>query len=264
MIESVLTRSGRIFNDKQLETIDTSLSKANSALEEGDTAMAVKQISRLRKLGELGNLGSYAEVAVEADKLSDELLERGRTALAQAKEQLSDSETALEGAITFVEASKTYRQLTALKKEFRETSSYFNRTPELRGVRKQAELLYRAKSLMRDPKRTASTLAALRKVTTEFADSDAAKLAIRWVSEHVVENSRALDNTQKYVWSSNNGHTVKAALLTGERDKETHAIRKILLKKEDGNRVAVPYSRLDEISQALASTILDKREADRQ
>ena len=157
MIESVLARSGRILNDKQLQSIEKVLGKANDALEKGDIVTAVKQVSWLRKFGELGSLGSYAEAAVEADKLVQELLERGRIALTQVKEQLSDSETALVGAITFVDTAKEYRPLTSLTKDIHEISSYIKKTPDLRAVRKQAELLHHAKGLMRVPKRTAST-----------------------------------------------------------------------------------------------------------
>ena len=65
-----------------------------------------------------------------------------------------------------------------------------------------------------------------------------------------------------HTWMSPGGHSVESKMVDCYRDQQTNALQ-IVLTGRNGEQIAVPYEKLDEASQRLASRIIHARQQSR-
>jgi hypothetical protein len=268
MIMYVLRQAGTVYSDQQLGLITTSLGRSKQAVESDDLQGAVRELGKISQLGTLGSLGSYAEIAQEADSFAQELIERGRSALAAAKEKLSQEETRLDGALGLMEVRRVYLPLTPLKEEILAVFNETRTKEDLRDTMKQAEQLDLARDLLSKPAGSRRALTALRRVVEQYPGTPAASLATAWLREHFPEEASGLPGgdvatagtEQMRAWTSNDGYKVQAVLI-GYGYTDTTKAPYVVLKTREGKQVQVPFARLSEQSQQLAKELVRKLQA---
>lgn len=268
MLTGVLRQAGTIYNDAQLHLIAGTLERATAAVAAGDLAGASESIAKLSSLGAIGNLGSYAKVAQETDRLAEQLIEQGKKSLAAAREKLANKETRLEGALALAETRRSFIALPPLKDEIFKAVTIARNDPELRDIVKVANALDDARDLMRKPAGEKRAVATLRDVIEKNPGTDAASLALQWLREidpgaaetasSTTAASKSPRSTGKPAveldfdtWTSLSGSTVDARLVDFGYSTETKSSY-IVLEKEDGTLVEVPYTSLSSQSQQLA------------
>jgi hypothetical protein len=266
MIEQVLAKAGTVFNDQQLQTLTTCLEKAKQLRSADDTAGAVRELLKIGRVGTLGKLGSYAEPALEADALAQKLIEQGRKELTAAKQKLEQKDQQLAGAIQLMHARRVYLALPGLKEEI---ASAYNKTraqADLRDTLKVAEQLDEAHDQLRRPANKRRAIATLRRIAAESPGTPAAALAADWLREHApeeaVKTADALPESRPIeTWTSDNGHTIEAALV-GYGYADTTKAPFVVFETKAGKRLTVPLARLDAESQERAKQLVRRlREA---
>ncbi len=260
MINQVLSQSGTIYSDQQLNTLQASLTRAKQASEEDDVQQAVREMSKLGKIGIPGKLGSFSEVAIEVDRLAEKLAEQGRTALAAAKAQLENEETLFDGALALAETRRTYVTLPALKDELLTELNRMRADDQLRGTLKLAEQLDEACDLARKPAGQRRALIALRRVISQNPNTRAATIAAECIREHFPDESPEASIGDFHKWVSTTGSTITAALI-GYRHDETTKETFVHLRTQEGKKMEVPFAQLSAASQELAKRIVQEKRA---
>jgi hypothetical protein len=268
MINQVLAQAGTVYSDQQLQLLQTTLTRARAAQEAGDVPGAVRELSKLNKLGVPGKLSSFAEPALEVDRLAEQLTEQGRTALAAAKSQLEAEQTAFDGALALAEVRRTYVTLPTLNEEILAELNRMRADDQQRGMLKLAEQLDEARESLQNPAGRRRGLAALERIVAQNPDTRAAALAAQWLREHALDASAEAPDEEApmevHTWTSNDGFTVQATLI-GYGYAEGSAAPFVRLETRDGRQIEVPFARLSTGSQALAKELVGKlREAAKQ
>jgi hypothetical protein len=262
MIEQVLGQAGTIFSDQQLELLKTSLDKAKSTLEAGDTASAVRELIKISKIGTLGSLGSYAQVAQDADGLVKKLVEQGRAALTAANEKLEQEATRFDGALALAETKRIYSALPPLKTEIVAAANAARTNPDVRDTLKLAEQLDEARDLLQKPAGKRRAVTALNRIIADKPGTPAAKLAADWLQAQNLAAVPAKPAKGLRTWTSDSGTTVEATLVDFGYDEPTAKKGPyVVLEKSDGQRVNVPFSRLNSESQQQAQAGVKKMRA---
>ncbi len=248
-LSAQLQTAGTIFSNQQLAALRAAVADARRAFDEGDAFTAVKRIDSIRKLGEPGRLGSYATVAIEADAVHQQLLEQGRQALQQAREQLASNDQRFAGVLGIVTANRTYQKLTELRKELGTAERELGKNAALKEELKQAELLDRALALLRQKNGQKPAVAALENIVTRFATSPAATIAQQKLSElgaAVPELETQKEPTTKFrVWKDRTGKFSIEAELIDVQDGQVE------LRRKDGEVIRLAIDRLSAEDQAL-------------
>ncbi len=268
MLMYVLKKAGTVFSDQQLGLLATSLERAKQSLESEDLQGAVRELGKIGELGTPGSLGSYAEVAKEADKFAQELIERGRGALAAAKEKLAQEDLQLDGALALMEVRRVYLPLAPLKEDILAVFNETRAKDDLRDTMKQAAQLDQARDLLQKPAGSRRALTTLRRVVSQYPGTPAASLAAQWMREHFPDEpvgtpagGPGKDATGKvHTWASNDGYKVDAVLV-GYGYAETTKAPYVVLKTGEGKQIEVPFARLSEPSQQLAKELVSKLKA---
>ena len=253
MINQVLGQAGTIYSDQQLDLLKTSLDKAKGSLAGGDTAGAVRELGRISKLGALGSLGSYAQAALDADAFAKQLIEQGRAALTAANEKLAAEATRFEGALALAETKRIYSALPPLKNEIAAAANAARTKPDLRDTVRLAEQLDEARDLLQTPAGKRRAVTTLNRIIADKPGTPAAKLAADWLQAPNLAAAPAQAAKTFRTWTSDSGTTVEAALVDfGYGDPTTKKDPYVVLKKRDGQRIQVPFSRLTAESQQQA------------
>ena len=262
MIEQVLSQAGTIYSDQQLQILKSSLDKAKANLAAGDTAGAVRELSKTGKLGTLGSLGCYAQVAVEADGFAKKLVEQGSAALKAANDQLGQEATRLEGAIALAEAKRIYSALPPLKSELAAATAAARKNPDVRDTLRLAEQLDEARDQLQKPATQRRAVTVLNRIIADNPGTPAAKLASDWLQAQNLA-APAADAAKTFcTWTSDRGTTLEAALVDfgfGQPAAKTDPF--VVLEKRDGQRVQVPLDRLSAESQQAAKDEVKKLRA---
>jgi hypothetical protein len=260
MINFVLGQSGTTFNDQQLKLLEDSLKRARQALEGGDVQGAVREMNGLVKLGQPGQLGSFAEAAIEIDRLAEELAVKGRAALAAAKAQLEKEDTVFAGALALAQTRRTYVTLPALKEQVTAELARVRADDQLRGTFRLAEQLDEARSLLENPAGRRRAPLALRRLIEQNPDTQAAAIARELLSEHFPDEVPNASPNDYHKWTSVSGTTMVAAL-TGYGYSETAKAAYVRLQPKDGEAVAVLLTQLSAESQELAKKMVQEMRA---
>jgi len=253
MIEQVLAQAGKIYSEQQLEILKSALEKAKENLAAGDTAGAVREVTKIGKLGTPGSLGSYAQVAVEADSFAKKLIEDAQTALKAANDQLTQEATRLEGALALAEAKRIYGALPPLSKEVAAAIASARKDPNVRDTLRLAEQLDEARDQLKRPATQRRAVTVLNRIIADNPGTPAAKLAAEWLQAENLSAPAADDVKTFHTWTSDRGTTIDAALVDfGYGEPATRAAPYVVLEKRDGQRLQVPLDRLSAESQQAA------------
>lgn len=263
MIEQVLGQAGTIYSDQQLQILKSSLDKATETLAAGNTASAVRELTKISKIGVPGSLGSYARAAQDADGFVKKLAEQGRAALTAANEKLAQEATRFEGALALAETKRIYSALPPLKNEIVAAAGAARTNPDLRDTLKLAEQLDEARELLQSPAGKRRAVTALNRIIADKPGSPAAKLATDLLQAQNLTAAPAKAAKNVRTWTSDSGTTVEAVLVDFGFDEPTAKKGPyVVLEKGDGQRVKVPFSRLTAESQQQAKDEIKKtREA---
>jgi len=270
MLEQTISQAGKIYGDEQLQMLGAILDRTEQAVAAGDTSLAVLELAKIAKLGSPGELGSYAEVALEVDRVAQQLTEEGRQSLAKAKELLGNEETRLDGALALMETRRVYLPLPALRPEIITAISEYRGQNEFREILKQAEELDEARGLWDKPAGRARALATLRRFIAANPDTPASEIASRWIREQFPDETVSTTDTGSsteepktfHPWTSDSGHKLEASLVGFGYEEPTNAPY-VVLQSRDGKRVNVPFARLSKASQDLAKELVRQmREAE--
>jgi hypothetical protein len=262
MIEQVLGQAGTIYSDQQLQILKSSLDKAQETLAAGDTASAVRELSKISKIGTLGSLGSYAQVAQDADGFVKKLAEQGRAALTAANEKLGQEATRFDGALALAETKRIYSALPLLKTEIVTAANAARSNPDVRDMLKLAEQLDEARDLLPKPAGKRRAVTALNRIIADKPGTPAAKLAADWLQAQDPAAAPAQAAKSFRTWTSDSGTTVEAALVDfGYGEPTAKKDPYVVLEKRDGQRVQVPFSRLTAESQQQAKEEVKKTRA---
>jgi hypothetical protein len=262
MIEQVLSQAGTIYSDQQLQILKSTLDKAKENLAAGDTAGAVRELSKTGKLGTLGSLGCYAQVAVEADGFAKKLIEQGSAALKAANDQMGQEATRLEGAIALAETKRIYSALPPLKNEITAAASAARKNPDVRDTLRLAEQLDEARDQLKKPATQRRAVTVLNRIIADHPGTPAAKLAADWLQAENLAAAPAGSTKSFRTWTSDSGTTIEAALVDfglGRPAAKTDPF--VVLEKRDGQRVQVPLARLSAESQQAAKDEVKKLRA---
>jgi hypothetical protein len=217
-------------------------------------------MSKLAKLGTPGQLGSFSEAAIEADRLAEELAEKGRASLTAAKTLLENEDTAFEGALALAETRRTYVTLPTLKDEVTAELNKMRADENLRGTLKLAEQLDEARGLAENPAGQRRALIALRRVITQNPNSQAAAIAQEMLQEFFPDEASGVTGGEYHEWTSASGTTV-VAVLVGYGYSESAKAGYVRLQPKEGEAVAVLLTQLSDESQALAKKMVQAMRA---
>jgi hypothetical protein len=160
--------AGAALNSKQFKDLSAALEKAKKAHEDGDQAIAVREI------GKFANTTSYAAVVKEGKEFATTLLEEAKAELEKAEQQLASSEDELLGAVSVLRIQRTFQPFKDVVKTALQLRSKFQK--EKKQVMAQAELIDAAAKL-EEIKSYDRATKAYQLVAQKFPNSPAAELA---------------------------------------------------------------------------------------
>jgi hypothetical protein len=278
MLELVLGQAGTLYDDKQISVITAAVAGAKQALREGDTAAAVRKLAVIQKFGMPGHLDSYARPAIACDELVKTLLEQAFDELTNAADQLRDRKKGIDGALAVATIQQTYQPLKELNQEITKVIAKLRVNRAYRELIDQAKPLEQARVWMATPAKRGRAVPILERVILKAPDSQAAGRASKWLREEFPGDADAIligissrpgsNSTQPttrielegvHTWMSLGGHSIESKMVDYYRDQQTNALQ-IVLTGRNGEQIAVPYEKLDEASQRLASRIIHARQ----
>jgi hypothetical protein len=135
-----LAGAGKLLSAKQMREITKNLDDARKAITDGNLQMASEKISRY------ANSGSFAEVALDTDKVVAELAVKGKAKFEDADKNMHSASQKLDGALALLEANRIFGKLPPLKDLVLKVANY-RRDPDTKELFIQADLLDQAKVL---------------------------------------------------------------------------------------------------------------------
>jgi len=168
-LQSQIVQTGRRLTPAQLSQLSSAVEQATKLNADGDVAGAVSA------LGKLIGSQSFAEPAVMADKLGEELSMKARAEVTAAQEKINQPATAFEGVLKLVETHRTYLKLPTMTIELNKMIRDLRAKTEIRPLIDQAQALDRAREMEVKDKGRARPL--YRQVVDRYPNSPAAELA---------------------------------------------------------------------------------------
>jgi hypothetical protein len=248
MLLTTLKQSGRTFSDAETELLQTSLDEAKATLAKQDHMATAAALGRLKRLGTPGELKSFSALALEADKLAQEVAEVGKKNIGSALAQLDAPDTALDGVLTLVESQKAYSSFPELNAQIVASLREAKRNDALEPLIKQAESLIRARKYAESE--TASTqrkaVSAYEQVITQFPNTPGAKIAR--------EELAAIDPDAKALSAEITADVFRTWTdATGEFKIEAKVVQQkqgfVQLQKRDGELVSLSIEKLSPADQ---------------
>ncbi|MBL9124439.1 MAG: thioredoxin family protein [Planctomycetaceae bacterium] len=175
-LTQMLQQTGAPLPETQVDALQTALLAANKALSEKQVEKAIQTI------GPCLGTGSYAQAAVEIEKLARQMCEEGSAAVKEADAKFADPEQAFDGALQLAALERTYAKLPPVVEEARNAIKLRRREPANKDLLAQAKLLDQAKAFEEKqlPKRA---LASYQTVATRYAGKPAGELAQARIAE---------------------------------------------------------------------------------
>ncbi|HWB12870.1 MAG TPA: tetratricopeptide repeat protein [Pirellulales bacterium] len=168
LLAETLAKAGKQLNEAQLKKIADGVAKAAKAHEQGNVADAVVGVMRF------AGSGSYAEAALAADALVQQLADEARQKIESGGKKLEDETTSLSGAIELAAVSRLYKKLPGIAKAVKETSA--RHTATARELFAQAALIDQAK-VYEEQQQPAKAAVLYEQLIEKYAGSPGAELA---------------------------------------------------------------------------------------
>lgn len=206
-LASHLKRAGRVLSPAEVAEFKSAVEEGRKNLDEKDYASVVDVVD------EYAGSGSFAEVAVEMDKLAGELTKQVETMLAEADKKLKESATAFDGALSFAAIEQDFKKLDALSKPLAAKKIEYRRDAELRDLVDQARIVARARSFADDgkPDRALSMMQALVEKSPETPGGKLAASEIPDLKQAVAESASSSLIPSKSKPGKSSGAAIKKA-----------------------------------------------------
>lgn len=182
-----LQRAGQPLNERQVSAINDAVEAARTSFEEGKTAQAVRELLPLKRIGELGQIGSYAECAVEADKLVAEMAEQVSQTLETVSQQIDSQENSTEACFQAIQAKRIFGSIDAIDAMINPVLAEIRRERSLRDAMSDAQSVDRACKQCENSSSRQRGLDALQTLIDEAPDSPLAELASKQLEKYQVD-----------------------------------------------------------------------------
>ncbi|NIL96084.1 MAG: hypothetical protein GTO62_02815, partial [Planctomycetales bacterium] len=246
----------RLFNDRDLQFLEATLSEVKAHLGQGEKSEAVRKLNTLSKLGTVGELQSYSRLALEADELTKQLTDEGLQLTEEAATQLDAPETQFDGALALANVKLVYTAIPAVDKSLTGVYRAATRDPEKREALAQAEAVTRA--LARQKMRGGDKLAVkdLNRVIERYPQTPAARLAAEKIAEitgqpvaggaaAAGQNAVMAEEGEFRTWTDLQGkYTVEAKLVATKQGW-------VQLETRAGKKISLPIKKLSQADQDL-------------
>ena len=252
MLLATLQQSGRGFTEAETLLLDASVKEATAAMTEEDHMAAAKSLSRLSELGTVGDLKSYSLLAMQADTLAKDVSEKAEASIKEAVEKLNDPQTAFDGVLELVEGETAYAGFNDVRLQVASALRDVKKNSDLQDPLRQAETLVRARRFAESENATIKRRAngAYEQLITSFPGTKAEKIAREELAvidneDEVLDRTAGGDEPEESVrtWSDESGKfTIEATYVQQKQGF-------VQLRKQDGELLAVPISKLSQRDQ---------------
>jgi hypothetical protein len=253
---SEAAKAGRGLSDKEMALVKKALEEAKRAQKKGDLGEAVKSLLPLKKLGPLGSINCFTGPGAEANQLVTQLTEEGKTILKEVDEKFSGGEPALDAAMTYIKAKRTFALLPTLKTELAAAARKYEHRRGFTDVLAQAEALDRAQAAAASPHTAKRAAEGFEKIVSTYPDTEAARRAAEQLKNlaHDDDGAPPADDPRPAyrTWTDTTGQFTIKARYAGVNDD------KVSLEAEDGRKVQVPLEKLSDADRKFLKSLREK------
>lgn len=143
LMESALQTSGRILNAREAETLSGSAERFVNLSGSGDIVGAIKAINRAGRVGVPGQIPSFAQSAVEVNKLVTDTATKAMTKLQELDGAIESSEGSerVDAILASMKLTSDYGGLKVLKPEFTKFKKKLGKNKEISQLVKEAKII---------------------------------------------------------------------------------------------------------------------------
>ncbi len=245
LLNTSLNNSGVLLDDRQLATIHEAVQKTKKLIEANEPLAAVKQLMRVSKIGTPGQIGCYANVAIAADELANQLTEKATSMLEEATNKIGDVETRFDGLADAMKCADAYGRLPSINKEMKALRASWNRDDQLKATVKQVKQFQKLEKQIKKGK-VSRKLDSIRDFVNKHADEEAmVQRAILLVAD-IVKPELAQNNGEVVNWVTMSGEIIAGRLVVNHDTDGS-----IIIITDDDSRTVKAHD-LDPVSQAMA------------
>ncbi|MGI9471692.1 MAG: SHD1 domain-containing protein [Rubripirellula sp.] len=257
MLMTTLKKSGRAFNQQEINALQQAVSTAEQALQSDQVLAAAVALSEVAKLGSPDALGSYAKPAQRSVEIYNEIKQQIDALIAESKTDLLDgnSSAPLEPLLVIHEGEAIYSLFPKWKPEAVELTRELKKKKLYPDESAQAEALVKARVLAASltPRVRNRAPAAYATVIRRFPETEIDAIA-RTELEAIDPDAKVLQTTSEAsvpmqpefrTWTSGDFQT-RAKFLQQRSGKAQ-------LQKEDGTKIVVEINALSDADQSYLS-----------
>ncbi len=256
MMQATLQQAGRPFSDADVALLKNAVSGAKSMLDQGNHLGAAAALFAVTKFGSPDDLGSFAEPAITAGQLYQQLLSAIEAQVEDAETKLSvttEDTDPLDDVIAIYEAEASYKLFPKLKSKASTLTRNLKKQSDYAETLSQADSLVKARLMASsaNPRLRSRAPAAYTSVIRRFPGTRVDEMARAELAEIQPEakilqtKSETPEPTAAFrKWTARNGNfSVTAKYLQ-------QAAGKVQLQKQDGKKIVVDISMLSDEDQA--------------
>ena len=260
MMLATIQQAGRSFSDADAMLLENAVTSAKSMLDQGNRLGAASALSAVTKFGSPDDFGSFAEPAITAGELYQQLLSAIDEQVKEAETMLavaSADTDPLDSIIAIYEAEACYKLFPKLKSKAATLTRNLKKQSDYAETLSQADSLVKARLLASsiNPRLRSRAPAAYTSVIRRFPTTRVDKLARAELAEIEPEAKILQTNsdvakpiTEFRKWTARTGNFSTTAKYL------QHAAGKVQLQKLDGKRIVVDIPELSDEDQAYLRT----------
>ena len=142
-METALQTSGRILNAREAETLSGSAERFANLSGSGDIVGAIKAINKAGRVGVPGQIPSFAQSAMEVNKLVKDMATEVMTKLEELDGTIESSQSTerVDAVLASLKLASDYGGLKVLKPEFKEFKKKLGKNKEISQIVKEAKII---------------------------------------------------------------------------------------------------------------------------
>ena len=143
LMETALQTSGRILNAREVETLSSSAERFSNLSGSGDVVGAIKAINRAGRIGTPGEIPSFAQSAVEVNKLVKEMATEVMAKLEELEGTIESSQSTelVDAVLASMKLTSDYGDLKIIKPEFAKFRKKLGKNKEISQLVKEAKII---------------------------------------------------------------------------------------------------------------------------
>ena len=143
LMETALQTSGRILNAREAETLSGSAERFVNLSGSGDIVGAIKAINKAGRVGVPGQIPSFAQSAMEVNKLVKDMATEVMTKLEELDGTIESSQSTerVDAVLASLKLASDYGGLKVLKPEFKEFKKKLGKNKEISQIVKEAKII---------------------------------------------------------------------------------------------------------------------------